>query len=136
MLPDTTRSIVDESRRAISHYITVATLSLLTCVIALGMGTARLLTVETWLPTVCGAALLAFIAYRSSVAAALTFSDLIRSVVDLQRRRLLAEYHLALPSSPAEERRLWHVLSKHLLGHTSDQDSESVIRYAIRTDLT
>jgi hypothetical protein len=58
---------------------------------------------------------LAWLAYRAAVAAAVAYGEGIRAAVDLHRFTLLEALHLPLPATPEEERELNRRLSRFLL---------------------
>ncbi|MGB3484754.1 MAG: hypothetical protein WBB07_21370 [Mycobacterium sp.] len=128
-LPEATRAIIDGARRTIDHFVVIATLSTLTSVFAVALAIFGSLGPAVWIPTACGFALLAFITYRSGVSAALTVGDLVRSAIDLHRRKLLTELHLVLPPSTADEKEVWDLLAKHQLGHSPSAAEYVVLRF-------
>ena len=68
-----------------------------------------------WLLVAAGWLMLAWLAYRAAVAAAIAYGESIRTAVDLHRFTLLQAFHLPLPATPEEERALNARLSRFLL---------------------
>lgn len=67
-----------------------------------------------WLTVPCAALLLAWLAYRSSVAAAAAYGETIQSAFDLHRFDLLEALHLSLPADRESERKANRELSDFL----------------------
>jgi hypothetical protein len=68
-----------------------------------------------WLLVAVGCLVLAWLAYRSAVAAAIAYGEAIRTAVDLHRFSLLEALHLPLPATPEDERALNGKVSRFLL---------------------
>jgi hypothetical protein len=129
LLDEPERAIVDDARRAVDQFVVLATLSATASFVAVGMGLSGFVSGIVVVPSALGAAVLAYLTYRSAVTAAITFGDLVRSVFDLYRRKLLFEIGIAPAKGPEEERRVWEALSKYLLRGATDTGDESLIRY-------
>jgi hypothetical protein len=135
LMPADVRKEVDAARLALDQSVVIATLSFLTSFLALVMGLAGCLSVAVWAPTVGGTALLGLMTYRSAVAAAVTFGDLVRSVPDLFRRDLLTKMGLTPPETPDAEKALWTAFSMFLRLGFTDTDDDALIRYPTAQEL-
>ena len=78
-----------------------------------------------WAAAVLAALALAWLSYRGSVNAAISYGELLESAIDLHRFDLLQALHLPLPPDPEAERTLNTQLSDLLR-----QDLEMQVRYA------
>lgn len=132
VLPEAVRKQVEDARAAVDQLLVVATLSLASALVALGMGIAGVLPFPVWLSSAVGAALLGWLTYRSAVRAAVTFGNLVRASFDLHRRDLLARLGLAAPPTLAEERELWKALAQQLYRRGADRPE--LIRFTTGTE--
>jgi len=65
-----------------------------------------------WLLLAVVPAAVAWVAYRSAIAAALAYGEAVRTAFDLHRFDLLTALHLPLPDKPAAEQQLNAALSR------------------------
>jgi hypothetical protein len=111
LLADPVRAVVDGQRDALdvnARFCSVFAAAALISVVLLA-------THGWWLLVAAGWLVLAWLAYRAAVAAAIAYGEAIRAAVDLHRFTLLQAFHLPLPATPAEERELNARLSRFLL---------------------
>lgn len=85
------------------------------------------LPVAVWLPVVAGASVLASLTYRSAVAVAVSYGELVRSAFDTHRLTLLMSLGYALPTSLDEERQLWQAIGQLLFRR--DADRPDLLKY-------
>jgi hypothetical protein len=111
LLPDPVRAVVDGNRDALDVNARFCAVFAAAAIIAAGM----LAPHGWWLLVPIGCLVLAWLAYRSALAAALAYGESIRTAVDLHRFTLLEALHLPLPATPEEERALNAKLSRFLL---------------------
>ena len=111
LLPDPVRAVVDGNRDALDVNARFCAVFTAAAIIAAGMLAAH----GWWLLVPVGCLVLAWLAYRSALAAAIAYGESIRSAVDLHRFTLLEALHLPLPATPEEERALNAKLSRFLL---------------------
>ena len=111
LLSDPVRAVVDGQRDALDVNARFCTVFAAGAVIA----AALLATHGWWLLVPVACLVLAWLAYRAAVAAAIAYGESIRTAVDLHRFTLLAAFHLPLPATPEEERALNARLSRFLL---------------------
>ncbi|MCT2590669.1 hypothetical protein LHJ74_12240 [Streptomyces sp. N2-109] len=107
VLPEQTRTLVDDARDSLDQALTTATISALTTVPG-----ALLLCRSGWLALLAGIPpLVAWLAYAGAVQAARIYALLVHSAVELHRFDLLAALRLPLPEDSAAERRQFQRLS-------------------------
>jgi hypothetical protein len=111
LLSDPVRAVVDGQRDALDVNARFCSVFAAAAVIS----AALLATYGWWLLVAAGWLVLAWLAYRAAVAAAIAYGESIRAAVDLHRFTLLEALHLPLPATPAEERELNARLSRFLL---------------------
>jgi hypothetical protein len=111
LLPDPVRAVVDGQRDALDVNARFCSVFAAAAVISV----ALLATHGWWLLVAVGWLVLAWLAYRAAVAAAVAYGEGIRAAVDLHRFTLLEALHLPLPATPEEERELNRRLSRFLL---------------------
>jgi hypothetical protein len=99
LLPDGTRLLVDDLRDGLDLGARLCATFLAAAVI----GLALLAQYGWWLLVPAACALLAWLAYRGSIASALAYGDGIRATIDLHRFELHKALHLALPATRAAE---------------------------------
>jgi hypothetical protein len=128
LMPDSVRQLVDDARMPVDQNVVLATLSLLTSVVAVVMGVAGYLTWVVWVPAAGATILLCAVTYRSAVQAASMFGDVIRSVCDLYRGDLLNKLGFTTPASRDEEQQLWAAIGKILYRGDPDTDQEDILR--------
>jgi hypothetical protein len=111
LLSDPVRALVDGQRDALDVNARFCAAFGAAAVIA-----AALLAPHGWWLLVPAACLvLAWLAYRSAVVAAIAYGEGIRTAVDLHRLTLLEAFHLPLPATLEEEKALNGKLSRFLL---------------------
>ena len=111
LLPDPVRAVVDGHRDALDVNARFCAVFTAAAIIA----AALLATHGWWLLVPIGCLVLAWLAYRSALAAAINYGESIRTAVDLHRFTLLEALHLPLPATLDEERALNAKLSRFLL---------------------
>lgn len=101
VLPERTRSLVDDARDSLDQSVTTATVT------ALATAPSVLLLWRSgwWNLLSALLPLVAWLAYTGAVQAARTYAVVVRSAVELHRFELVAALHLPLPADSAEERR-------------------------------
>jgi hypothetical protein len=120
VLPDQTRLALAQARAAMEQMLVVTTLLMTAAPAAVVIGLAGPLPLALWTSATVGCLLLALLAYRSAVGAAVTFGDLVRAAFDLHRRDLLTQLGLAPPETLDEERALWKAVSQQLYRRGAD----------------
>jgi hypothetical protein len=90
---------------------------------------------HVWIPAAIAGALLSLFSYRSAVAAAVSFGNLVRSVSDLYRRDLLRRIGLTLAECPDDEQKQWKALGQLLFRSAVDRDAECLIRFTADSPL-
>jgi hypothetical protein len=109
LLGDTVRAVVDDRRDAVDLTARLAATASVTGVIA----AALLARHGSWLLVALVPLLLAWVAYRSAVVAAMAYGEAVRVAFDLHRLDLYAALHLEVPHDPQAERKLGASLSDH-----------------------
>ena len=111
LLSDPVRAVVDGQRDALDVNARFCAVFAAAAVISAALLAAH----GPWLLVPAGCLVLAWLAYRAAVAAAIAYGESIRAAVDLHRFTLLESLHLPLPATPEEERALNARLSRFLL---------------------
>lgn len=111
LLSEPVRALVDGQRDALDVNARFSAVFAAAAAIA----AALLATHGWWLLVVPACLLLAWLAYRSAVAAAIGYGESVRAAVDLHRFALLEALHLPLPATLEEERALNAKVSRFLL---------------------
>ena len=111
LLSDPVRAVVDGNRDALDVNARFCAVFTAAAIIAAALLAAH----GWWLLVPVGCLVLAWLAYRSALAAAIAYGESIRTAVDLHRFTLLEALHLPLPATPEEERALNAKLSRFLL---------------------
>jgi hypothetical protein len=111
LLSDPVRALVDGQRDALDVNARFCAVFAAAAVIAAVLLAAH----GWWLLVAAGCLVLAWLAYRSAVAAAIAYGEAIRAAVDLHRFTLLEALHLPLPATLEEERSVNGELSRFLL---------------------
>jgi hypothetical protein len=111
LLSEPVRALVDGQRDALDLNARFCAVFAAAAVIAAALLAAH----GWWLLVAVGCLVLAWLAYRSAVAAAIAYGEGIRTAVDLHRFSLLQALHLPLPATPEEERALNGKVSRFLL---------------------
>jgi hypothetical protein len=76
-----------------------------------------------------GGGLLGWISYSSAVRAATAFGSVIRAVVDLYRRDLIAKLAFRPPSDNEREIELWEAVAKFIVNGGVDSEQEKLLKY-------
>jgi hypothetical protein len=121
MLPEAVRGVVDDRRDQLDMAARFCVTFAAACITSLGL----LLLHPVWLvvPLIC--LLLAWLAYRAAIAAALAYGESVRAAFDLHRFDLIEALHLPLPADRASEIEQNRELSSFLI-----QDWEVDFEYA------
>ncbi|GGN83889.1 hypothetical protein GCM10010112_62690 [Actinoplanes lobatus] len=120
VLPADVREQVDRCRGALDRAVLVAGLAMLfplaaVPVVAWSGGGWRL-----WLLGSAAAAVVAILAHRTAIDAALAFGEILRACFDLHRLTLLARFGLVHPETLEAERALWMALQQQLYRRAAD----------------
>jgi len=127
LLPDALRDSLAAARSSMEQLLFIALLSGALAPVTLVLAIALRLPVAVWLPVVAGAAVLASLTYRSAVAVAVSYGELVRSAFDTHRLTLLTSLGYALPASLDEERQLWQAIGQLL--YRRDTDRPDLLKY-------
>jgi hypothetical protein len=127
LLPDALRDSLAAARSSMEQMLFIALLSGALAPVTLVLAIAFQLPVAVWLPAVVGAPVLALLTYRSAVAAAVSYGELVRSAFDTHRLTLLTSLGYALPTSLDEERQLWQAIGQLL--YRRDTDRPDLLKY-------
>jgi len=127
LLPDALRDSLAAARSSMEQLLFIALLSGALAPVTLVLAIALRLPVAVWLPVVVAAPVLASLAYRSAVAVAVSYGELVRSAFDTHRLTLLTSLGYALPTSLDEERQLWQAIGQLL--YRRDTDRPDLLRY-------
>jgi len=127
LLPDALRDSLAAARSSMEQLLFIALLSGALAPVTLVLAIALRLPVAVWLPVVVAAPVLASLTYRSAVAVAVSYGELVRSAFDTHRLKLLTSLGYALPASLDEERQLWRAIGQLL--YRRDTDRPDLLRY-------
>jgi len=127
LLPDALRDSLAAARSSMEQLLFIALLSGALAPVTLVLAIALRLPVAVWLPVVVAAPVLASLTYRSAVAVAVSYGELVRSAFDTHRLTLLTSLGYALPTSLDEERQLWQAIGQLL--YRRDTDRPDLLRY-------
>jgi hypothetical protein len=100
VLDETVRALTDDRRDQLDLSARFCAVFALAAVVLLGL----LLMHGWWLAVPAGCLVLAWLAYRGTVTAALAYNEALRVAFDLHRFDLLTALHLPLPKSREEEK--------------------------------
>jgi hypothetical protein len=122
VVPDTARADLSDARASMALLLNVSTLAFL-----FGVGSFAALAAAVVHPAAvfwaCGAAglVLAALAYRSALAPARVYAELVRATFDLYRADLLDKLKFGLPESLDGERVLWRNLGQQMYRGGADE---------------
>jgi hypothetical protein len=123
VLPDNFLKTIDEAKASLDFMLVVSGLSALSAFIT---GVYLLIQGTWWLFLLCffGGLLVAWLAYKSALEAAITYGQLIKSAFDLYKGELWKQLGYQQSKSLAEERLSWRSLYELVYkGETSDTEA-------------
>jgi hypothetical protein len=126
IIPDSAREQVDDARASMDQMVVLSVLSVAFAAVAVGFGIGGL-QLAVWAWSAAGALVLFWLTYRSAIASAAVFGDLIRSCFDLYRTDLLARLGWPLPGSLPDERTLWQALEQQLYRRSISSEWQDLI---------
>jgi hypothetical protein len=127
LLPDALRDSLTAARSSMEQLLFIALLSGALVPVTFVLAVILRLPVVVWLPVVAGAPVLALLTYRSAVAVAVSYGELVRSAFDTHRLMLLTSLGYALPTCLDEERQLWQAIGQLL--YRRDTDRPDLLKY-------
>jgi hypothetical protein len=127
ILPEGLRADLGNTRASLDGLLVIATLGWIFALFAFCYLIAiRVFDYRLWIVSIGGSLVLSRSAYRSSLAVAMAFGELVRTAFDLYRHDLIRQMGYTVPSSLAQERRFWENLVTLLYrGDTKDPQAES-----------
>ena len=111
LLSETVRAVVDDRRDQLDLSARLCGVFASAALVSFGLLVAH----GWWLAVPAGCLVLAWLAYRGTVAAAVAYGEGIRTAFDLHRFDLVSALHLPLPAKRSDERELGAELSAFLL---------------------
>ena len=132
LLPDSLRAELAAARSAIDMMLVTSVLSVALGLGIAGGGAAARLPVLGQVLIVVGPLAVSRVSYIGAVNAVVVYAELARVGFDLYRRALLSTLGLTLPTSLAEERRLWRAVGQTLYRCGADKDLEALLRFTDR----
>jgi hypothetical protein len=127
LLPDALRDSLAAARSTMEQMLFISFLSVVLTPVTLISAIFLQLPLAAWLPVLVGAPVLASLTYRSAVAVALSYGELVRAAFDTHRLALLTSLGYALPTSPEGERELWQAIGQTL--YRRDTDRPELLKY-------
>lgn len=126
LLPEHFRQSLGEARASLDLMLVTSFLAML-----FALGAAVFLALvggecETWFAALGSGLLVAWLAYRGAVRAAVVFGELVRAAFDLYRGALLKQLGFARPTSLKDEQSLWRAVGQQLYRRETD-DSERLV---------
>jgi hypothetical protein len=114
VLPEGARAALAGARGDLERLLIVSGLASVFAMVAVGFAIFADVSFVVWLPAAVGADLIALVAYRGAVQAAVGYGELLRSCYDLYRRDLLKQMGFVLPKKFDDQKELWVALSQHV----------------------
>lgn len=111
LLSETVRAVVDDRRDQLDLSARLCAVFASAALVSFGLLVAH----GWWLAVPAGCLVLAWLAYRGTVAAAVAYGEGIRTAFDLHRFDLMSALHLPLPAKRSDERESNEDLSAFLL---------------------
>jgi hypothetical protein len=127
LLPDALRESLAAARSSMEQLLFIASLSGALAPVTVVLAIVPGLPVAVWLPVVAGALVLALLTYRSAVAVAVSYGELVRSAFDTCRLTLLTSMGYETPAGLVEERQVWQAIGQLL--YRRDTDRPELLKY-------